>query len=91
MTRNYFINHLIEQECYPDEECNSEISQLWHNAISGDVCYVPLDEELEIPTWCHIIFELGVNPPIEFDSDYHVYCTFREDHLKQVVINKNRQ
>lgn len=82
MDRGYFINHLIEQECYPDEGCDSDVSQLWHNAINGEACYVPREDNLSIMTWGHIVYELGITPPLQFDADYHVYVGWREGQYK---------
>ncbi|UAY53439.1 hypothetical protein [Ferruginibacter albus] len=77
MTRGYLINHLIESDCAPDEECDSQTSQLWHNRINGHVCYVPYEEELQLMTFSHIFFELGIAPPAEYEDDYAVYSSFR--------------
>lgn len=89
MTRNYLINHLIEQDCFPDEECDSTVAQLWHNGINGEVCYVPYEEELDLTTYCHIIYELRIDPPLEYDADYHVYLGFRQHHNAN-LINPNK-
>lgn len=83
MNRGEFIMHLIDNECYPDNECDSKIAQLWHNAVNGLIAYVPCDDELEINTWCHIVCELKIDPPLEHDAYYHVYLGFRE-HIKIV-------
>lgn len=61
MNRGYFINHLIDEGCYPDEFCESDVSQLWHNSINGQICYVPYEEELSLTTYCHIIYELKID------------------------------
>lgn len=93
MTRNEFVNHLIEQDCYPDEECDSEVSQLWHNAINGQSCYVPCEEELASTTWCHVVYELKIDPPLMHDGYYHVYVGWREgaytDFMKEETKKKN--
>lgn len=78
MTRNEFVVHLTTQDCYPDEECDSDISQLWRNGINGEECYVPYVEELSTMTWCHIVYELKIDPPLESDAYYHVYVGWRE-------------
>jgi hypothetical protein len=78
MTRNEFVVHLTDNDCYPDEQCDSEVSQLWHNAINGNFCYVPCEEELSITTWAHIVYELKIDPPLQYDADYHVYLGFRD-------------
>lgn len=78
MNRGEFIVHLTNQECYPDEECDSEVSQLWHNAINGEVCYVPYEDDLSVTTWCHIVYELKIDPPLDHDAYYHVYLGWRE-------------
>jgi hypothetical protein len=78
MNRGEFINHLIEQECYPDEECDSDVSQLWHNAINGHSCYVPYADELTVNSWCHVVYELRIDPPLQHDAFYHVYVGWRE-------------
>ncbi len=78
MDRGFFINHLINSECYPDTDCDSEVSQLWINGINGEGCYVPCVDDLSLTTWCHIVYELRIDPPLEFDDDYHVYLGFRE-------------
>lgn len=76
MTRNYLINHLIEQDCYPDNECDSEVSQLWHNGINGRFCYIPCEDEISLMTYCHIFRVLKISPPHDYDADYDVYSSF---------------
>lgn len=88
MTRNEFVCHLTQNDCYPDETCDSEVSQLWHHAINGNVCYVPYEDELTIPTWGHIIYELKIDPPLHRDADYHVYVSFREHLAKTIETEK---
>ena len=85
MTRNFLIVHLTENDCYPDDFCDSEVSQLWHNAINGESCYVPYEDELVLTTYCHIIYELKIDPPLQYDADYDVYSSFRERELKTLV------
>lgn len=85
MTRGYLTNYLITQDCYPDDSCKSEVSQLWRNAINGQVCFVPHEEELSTVTYGHIIYELKIDPPLEYDADYHVYISFREHNEKNLV------
>lgn len=92
MTRGYLINHLINNECYPDELCDvPDVSQLWHNGINGEMCYVPYADELALTTYCHIFYELKVDPPTEhgYDSDYAVYASFRETRLKRNIEARN--
>ncbi|WP_295233872.1 hypothetical protein [Sediminibacterium sp.] len=79
MTRGELTHHLIENECYPDDEVECEVSQLWINAINGESCYVPCEEELSVNTFCHVIYELGIQPPLEYDSFYAVYVGFRRE------------
>lgn len=88
MDRGYFINHLIESECYPDTECDSEVSQLWINAINGEGCYVPCEDDLAIMTWGHIVYELRIQPPLQYDADYHVYEGFREQLKQENVVKR---
>jgi hypothetical protein len=86
MTRGYLVNHLINYECYPDEDCDVPgVGQLWHNALNREACFVPYEDELALTTYCHIIYELKVDPPLEcgYDSDYAVYISFRDVQLKQ--------
>jgi hypothetical protein len=83
MNRGLFINHLINQDCYPDEECDSEISQLWINAINGEFCYVPYEDELAVITWCQVVYELGIRPPHEYDAFFHVYQGWRNVQQKE--------
>lgn len=78
MTRGELIIHLTNQDCYPDAECDSEVSQLWHNAINGESCYIPFADELAVTTWCHILYELRIPPPLEYDAFYDVYVGWRE-------------
>jgi hypothetical protein len=85
VTRSYLVHHLIENDCYPDEECDSEVSQLWHNAVNGESCYVPYEDELILTTYCHIFYELRIPPPLDFDADFDIYTSFREVHFKNVV------
>jgi hypothetical protein len=82
VTRSEFIIHLIDQDCYPDEECDSEVGQLWHCGISGQSCYVPYVDELAVPTWCHIVYELRIDPPHKYDAFYHVYLSWRDVQYK---------
>ncbi len=85
MTRGYLINHLIEKDCYPDEECDSTVSQLWRNG--ANVCYVPYEDEFTLTTYCHIFYELKIEPPLEYDADYDVYTSFRKHRLGPVEDN----
>lgn len=92
MNRGYLINHLINQECYPDEEWSDPTAgQLWRNAINGHVCYVPYDEELAIMTWCHAIAELKILPPLEFDADYDVYCSWKNGPYKEKMSEQEKE
>lgn len=91
MTRGEFINHLIEQDCFPDEEAETEYNQLWHNSINGETSNVPKEEYLEIPTWAHIVFELKIDPPYNRDSDYYVYRGWRDYHEKKMLKEKKEQ
>ena len=40
MNRGLFINHLINQDCYPDEECDSDaffhVYHGWRNVQEGE-------------------------------------------------------
>lgn len=90
IARSYLTAYITQEDCYPDENCDSEVSQLWINALNGEVCYIPYEEELSVTTYCHILYELKVNPQQEFDSFYHVYSSFREHHPLQIGI-KNRE
>lgn len=88
MVRGYLINHLQEQGCYPeDEHNNSDVAELWVNCITGDICYVPHEKELSLMTYCHIIFELKIDPPLEngYESDFHVYVGWKEHTLKKAA------
>ncbi len=78
MTRNEFIIHLTNNDCYPDDECDSDVSQLWHNGLNGEECYVPYVDELSVTAWCHIVYELKIDPPLQYDAFYHVYAVWRE-------------
>lgn len=91
MTRGEFINHLIEQDCYPDEECDSELHQIWHNGINGQVCNVPREEYFPLATWAHIVYELKIAPPHNHDSHYHVYQGWREYHEKEMMKEKKEK
>ncbi len=85
MKREFLTRYLTDEGCYTDEDdiCVG-IGELWHNCINGETCYIPFDEDLVLTTYCHIIYELRVDPPLEYDADYHVYLGFREKHLKKV-------
>jgi hypothetical protein len=87
MTRNELVNHLTFNDCYPDEECDSDVAQLWHNGINGHICFVPCEDELSLFTWAHIIYELRIDPPLQYDSDYYVYQGWREGAYKQQQID----
>lgn len=89
MTRNYLVVYLTENECFPDNDCDSEVAQLWHNAINGETCYIPYLDELDLNTYCHILYELRVDPPLEYDSNYYVYSSFRQVHAERAKIDKS--
>lgn len=91
MTRNELIVHLTTQECYSDEECDSEYGQLWHNAINGQVCYVPYKDELALSTWAHVIYELRIDPPLQYDSFYHVYQGWRDGPYKKEMMKEKKE
>lgn len=78
MKRDYLIEYITGEGCYTDEEDQCDIGELWHNCINGETCFIPFDEDLATMTYCHIIYELKIDPPVEFDADYHVYVGFRE-------------
>ncbi len=78
MTREYLIDYLRGEGCYPDEDTDYIVGEMWTNCINFEMCLVPFDNELSIMTWGHIIYELRLDPPLEFDADYHVYQGFRE-------------
>lgn len=93
MTRDFCVYYLTTQECYPDDTCDVEgVGQLWRHGTNGHVCFVPYDEELVLGTYCHIFYELKVDPPQEngYDSDYAVYSSFRAFHEKQLA-TKNKE
>lgn len=91
MTRGEFTNHLINQECFPDEECESELHQLWHNSINGQICNVPNADYLTLFTWAHIVYELKIDPPPGRDSDYHVYQGWRDGPYKQEYLKEKKE
>ena len=91
MTRGEFVNHLINQDCYPDDECESDLHQLWHNSINGHVCNVPKEENLTIPTWAQIVYELKIDPPLDRDSDYYVYRGWWEAEYKKEMMAKEKK
>lgn len=91
MTRGEFTNHLINEGCYPDDECESELHQLWHNSVNGQVCNVPQEETLTILTWAHIVYELKIDPPLNRDADYHVYQGWREFYKREMMKEKKEQ
>lgn len=85
MNRGYLTNHLINNDCYPDEDYDVPgVGQLWHNAINGQMCYVPYVDELSVTSYCQIFYELKVDPPLEhgYDSDYAVFTSFRQQLIK---------
>jgi hypothetical protein len=83
MTRNELVVHLTNCGCYPDDSFVSEVGQLWINAESGDICIVPNEEYLTVTTWAHIVYELRIDPPLDRDSDYYVYQSWRESAYKE--------
>lgn len=95
MNRGYLINYLIENDCYPDEEYDvPEVSQLWHNAINGHMCYIPYEEDLAVTTYCIVFFELKVEPPREhgYDSDYAVFISFRQQEIApEIPVRKEKE
>jgi hypothetical protein len=82
MTRNELVAHLT---------FHSDVAQLWHNGINGHVCYVPHEDELSLFTWGHIIYELRVDPPLQYDSDYYVYQGWREGAYRQQQIEERKK
>lgn len=90
MTRNEFIAHLIDNDCFPDETFESEDGQMWVNDINHEMCFVPYDETLSIITWCHVVFELRIDPPLQYDADYHVYLGWREGAYPQYLEHRNK-
>lgn len=94
MNRGYLTNHLMNNECSPIEELDVEdVSQMWKNNINGEMCYIPYEDELALTTYCHIFYELKVDPPTEYgyDSDYAIYTSFREKQLPQHHEMKNKE
>lgn len=94
MTRDYFIHHLINCDCYPDDTYDVPgVAQMWRNGINGEMCTVPYEDELTVPTWGHIVYELKIDPPLHdgHDSDYAVYSSFRETRLKQHLETRKKQ
>jgi hypothetical protein len=90
MTRYELVEHLYSQDCEPDADNDSEVAELWRNLINGEVCYVPYEDVLALTTYCHIFYELKIDPPLEngYDSDYAVYVSFREMTLVQTGENE---
>jgi|GEM_PF-3681173 len=84
MNRGELIVYLTQNECYPDDECDSDVAQLWHNAINGEAVFVPYVDELTLITYCHIFSQLKVIPPLEYESDYEIYDSFRKHSLLAV-------
>jgi hypothetical protein len=82
MKRDFLIKYLEGEGCYPAEDHHSDVSELWINCINSESCYIPFEDELALTTYCHIIYELKVDPPVEYDADYHVYVGWRENQLK---------
>lgn len=83
MTRDHLIIHLIEKDCFPDGECDSEVAQIWLNGNNNQMCYVPYEDELSLTTYCHIFYELKIDPPLEYEDDYYVYTSFRTVSLEK--------
>jgi hypothetical protein len=77
MIRSSFISHLEDEGCFHDEDFIYEYGQMYRNSINGEFCVVPYEDPLEVTTFCHIIHELRIDPPLEVDSFYHVYQGFR--------------
>ncbi len=80
MERTYLIKHLEEQGCYTNGEAIENVGEIWYNCINGELCNIPFAEHLEVPTYCHVIYQLRIDPPREngYDSDYDVYVGFKE-------------
>lgn len=78
MTRDFLTEYLTGEGCYKDEEFESPLGELWRNCVNGEICFIPNDEVLQLTTYCHIIYELRVTPPVEYDSDQYVYEGFRQ-------------
>ena len=92
MTRGYLTTYLTTQDCAPVPEFDFPgIGQMWKNEISGDVCFVPYEDDLALTTYCHIFYELKVDPPQDrgYDSDYAVYTSFRDFQLKKIMETKS--
>lgn len=84
MTRQYLIDYLDSEGCCPVEGSETIAGELWRNCINGEFCNVPFDDPLEMTTYCHILYELKVAPPVDadYDSNYYVYVGWREHQLK---------
>ena len=87
MKRKFLTDYLYECGCNPDEDEDSHVSELWRNCINGETCYIPFDEDLVLTTYCHVLYELKVDPPEGYESDYDVYSGWRNNQLKEVVSN----
>lgn len=90
MTRNEFINHLYDNDCFPDETFESDEGQMWVNEINREMCVVPYVDVLSISTWCHVIYELRIDPPLKYDADYHVYLGWRNGAYSQFMEHRKR-
>ena len=92
MTRDYCIHHLINCDCFHVYEWDvHEVGEWWQHAINGQGCFVPLNEELALMTYCHIFYELRIDPPLVdgYDSDYAVYSSFRDVLRKKTTEEPN--
>lgn len=87
MFYNQFIEYLIDQGCGKIPEGSSDEGDYFRNCLNGELCFVDKVDRFSIPTLCHIICELGIAPPYEFEDDYEIYKTFRTERLK-IKINK---
>jgi hypothetical protein len=83
MTRAFLIEHLISEGCYT--ESNNDIGEFWINCVNGSTCHIPYRENLQLTTYCHIIYELKIIPPAKYESDYEVYLHFRTDQLEKFI------
>lgn len=85
MKREELIQH-IDGTCYLHKK--NEEGEWWINCITGDICFIPYVDVLNLTSYCHIFYELKVDAPFQYESDYEVYKLWREQDIPAVINKK---
>jgi len=76
------IKHLVENDCYPDEEY--ENGTWYKNTINGDVCFIDNVETFGELLCCHIFYELRIPAIPDLEDTFEVYKLHERQKLDKV-------